>query len=60
MLKICNGLNYIHENNIIHRDIKPENILLDYSYNKVKIADMGISCIDQTITKTIITAPRLT
>ena len=39
---IANGLNWIHENDIIHRDIKPENIMIDIG-GKVKITDFGIS-----------------
>uniref|UniRef100_A0ACD5UIT3 Uncharacterized protein n=1 Tax=Avena sativa TaxID=4498 RepID=A0ACD5UIT3_AVESA len=44
---ICEGIQYLHENNIIHLDLKPANILLD---NKMipKITDFGMSrCFDE-------------
>lgn len=40
--KICEALQYAHEQGVLHRDIKPENILLD-SRGRVKIADFGIA-----------------
>jgi serine/threonine protein kinase/cytochrome c-type biogenesis protein CcmH/NrfG len=40
--KICDALQYAHEQGIVHRDIKPENILLD-KQGRVKIADFGIA-----------------
>ncbi|MCW5551001.1 MAG: serine/threonine protein kinase [Verrucomicrobiae bacterium] len=40
--KICEALQYAHEEGIVHRDIKPENILLD-AKGRVKIADFGIA-----------------
>ena len=40
--KICEALQYAHEQGIVHRDIKPENILLD-KQGRVKIADFGIA-----------------
>ena len=40
--KICEALQYAHNEGILHRDIKPENILLD-SKGRVKIADFGIA-----------------
>ncbi len=40
--RICEALQFAHEEGILHRDIKPENILLD-SRGRVKIADFGIA-----------------
>lgn len=39
--KICDALQYAHEEGVIHRDIKPENILLDVK-GRIKLADFGI------------------
>jgi tetratricopeptide (TPR) repeat protein/tRNA A-37 threonylcarbamoyl transferase component Bud32 len=40
--KICEALQYAHNEGILHRDIKPENILIDIK-GRVKIADFGIA-----------------
>lgn len=40
--KICDALQYAHDQGVVHRDIKPENILLDKT-GQVKIADFGIA-----------------
>jgi tRNA A-37 threonylcarbamoyl transferase component Bud32 len=40
--KICEALQFAHQQGIVHRDIKPENILLDKA-GQVKIADFGIA-----------------
>ena len=40
--RICEALQYAHEQGIVHRDVKPENILLD-KQGRVKIADFGIA-----------------
>ena len=47
--KVVQGLEYIHDMNIIHRDIKPENILMivqkkeDFVEETPKICDFGIA-----------------
>jgi len=40
--KICDALQYAHEEGVLHRDIKPENLLLD-ARGRLKIADFGIA-----------------
>ena len=40
--KICEALQFAHNEGVLHRDIKPENILLN-SKGRVKIADFGIA-----------------
>src|SRR5215471_8143758 len=40
--RICEALQFAHNEGILHRDIKPENILLD-AKGRVKIADFGIA-----------------
>ena len=49
LLQLANGLEYIHEKNLVHRDLRPENALIwverDQGKNKVvmKWSDFGLS-----------------
>jgi uncharacterized membrane protein YhaH (DUF805 family) len=47
--KVCEALQFAHDEGIFHRDIKPENILIDKK-GRVKIADFGLAKLvdDQT------------
>ncbi|KAI9564513.1 hypothetical protein GHT06_008252 [Daphnia sinensis] len=46
--RLVQGINYIHDNNIIHRDIKPENIFVDAEANQVLIGDFGLAVLGFT------------
>ncbi|HXJ73496.1 MAG TPA: serine/threonine-protein kinase, partial [Candidatus Dormibacteraeota bacterium] len=39
--RICDALQFAHDEGVLHRDIKPENILLD-AKGRVKLADFGV------------------
>ena len=41
ILRIAQGLCYLHDKNMLHRDLKPENVLLDKDFI-LKIADFDL------------------
>ncbi|PAA57205.1 hypothetical protein BOX15_Mlig033628g1 [Macrostomum lignano] len=44
MTEICEGIEYIHSQNVLHLDLKPENILcLTPNGYRIKIIDFGLS-----------------
>jgi len=40
--RICDALQYLHENNVIHRDLKPDNIMI-CDDGSIRIMDFGIA-----------------
>ena len=40
--RLCDALQYAHDQGVVHRDIKPENILVDRD-GAIKIADFGLA-----------------
>ncbi len=60
MLQVAEGMNYLHQNNVLHRDLKSKNILVKYNERDrhvyAKVADFGISrmkelsCTDSNLT----------
>ncbi|XP_059479974.1 myosin light chain kinase, smooth muscle isoform X2 [Neocloeon triangulifer] len=44
MRQICEGVEFVHKQNILHLDMKPENILcLTRTGNRIKIIDFGLA-----------------
>ncbi len=42
-IKLCEGLDFLHQHGIVHRDVKPSNFLFSRDGSKVKIVDFGLS-----------------
>ncbi|MBI4559924.1 MAG: serine/threonine protein kinase [Candidatus Hydrogenedentes bacterium] len=42
-IKLCHGLDFLHQKGIVHRDIKPQNFLFSRDTKQVKICDFGLS-----------------
>jgi len=42
-IRLCQGLDFLHQNGVIHRDVKPENFLFSRDMKQVKIVDFGLS-----------------
>jgi len=42
-IRLCEGLDHLHQNNVVHRDIKPANFLFSRDGTQVKIVDFGLS-----------------
>ena len=42
-IKLAQGLDFLHQNDIVHRDVKPENFLFTRDMAQVKIVDFGLS-----------------
>ncbi|MDJ0836219.1 MAG: serine/threonine-protein kinase [Acidobacteriota bacterium] len=60
--KVCDAVQYAHQNLVIHRDIKPGNILID-AQGEPKLLDFGIAKLledhDDSRTKATLTSGRL-
>ena len=52
--RICDALQYAHDQGVVHRDIKPENILIDRA-GAAKIADFGLAKLTGTSSESRLT-----
>ncbi len=41
--RLCHGLDFLHQKQIVHRDVTPGNFLFSRDLSKVKICDFGLS-----------------
>jgi serine/threonine-protein kinase len=42
-IRLCRGLDFLHQRGVVHRDVKPENFLFSRDFQQVKIVDFGLS-----------------
>jgi eukaryotic-like serine/threonine-protein kinase len=40
---LVNAVRFLDSKEIVHRDIKPENILMNSSFDKLKLIDLGVA-----------------
>jgi serine/threonine protein kinase len=59
ILQAARGLAYAHAQGIVHRDIKPANLMRDIT-GKVKVADLGLAHLSDTLTSAGEAVSRLT
>lgn len=43
IVRLCEGLDFLHQNGVVHRDIKPANFLFSRDGKQIKIVDFGLS-----------------
>ncbi len=43
VIRLAEGLDFLHQNGVVHRDIKPANFLFSRDGEKAKICDFGLS-----------------
>ena len=47
LVDICDGLSYLHRNQVVHCNLKPENIMVTANDCRAKLIDLGVPQTDQ-------------
>ncbi|MGH0181706.1 UNVERIFIED_CONTAM: hypothetical protein FKN15_007483 [Acipenser sinensis] len=41
--RMCHGLSFLHDKNIVHQDLKPDNIMIEYGTFRPVLVDFGVA-----------------